>query len=92
MSSDSGSNVYPFPTLAGLVAAGSSEQPDEDGRAEGGDAQPGTAVEDMDAMIKCLRYLYRETKRLEANVTSRLIGAAMISLRQDLADRTSEER
>jgi len=92
MSSDSGSNVYPFPTLSGLVAAASSEQPDEDGRVAGGETRPGTTVEDMDAMIKCLRYLYRETKRLEANVASRLIGAAVISLRQDLADRTSEER
>jgi hypothetical protein len=81
-------NVY-------LFSRGKSDQPDdvEEGAAtdddleEAGNASTAIAKADLEAISECLQYLYRESNRLDATTTSRLIGAAAIAITQDIEER-----
>lgn len=61
------------------------------GEAIGNDGDGLPRGDDITAMIKCLDYLYAETKRLNAHTAAHLIGAASVSLRQDLAEQHAAE-
>ncbi len=70
-------NVYLFPVEGRMRDAA----PGRDGD---GDA---VAASDLRAMAACLQYLYRESNRLDARTTSRLIGAAAMAVAEDIRER-----
>lgn len=76
-------NVYIFPVERQEIDAQTPTDgpPLEEGQAEN------LASSDLRAMAACLQYLYRESNRLDARTTSRLIGAAAMAVAEDLRER-----
>lgn len=87
MDQDQGSNVFPFPTAASSVQHGAPAVEAEMADRDGDDAGVMGSSEEMRAMMRCLSYLHKETQRLEAGTASRLIGAAVLALKEDIAKR-----
>ncbi len=80
MTERSRDNVYLFPvenpeTEAASAAASDGVDPES------------VSASDLRAMAACLQYLYRESNRLDARTTSRLIGAAAMAVAEDIRER-----
>jgi hypothetical protein len=73
-------NVYLFP-----VESPEAEAEPASG-ADGVDPES-VSASDLRAMAACLQYLYRESNRLDAWTTSRLIGAAAMAVADDIRER-----
>lgn len=74
MSDQQTSNVVPFKLPSEL----------RDNLACEDDVVAEDTVADMRAVARCLEYLYRESSRLEAGTSTRLIGAAVLAIHQDI--------
>jgi hypothetical protein len=88
MSGDQRDNVYIFPTperTSNIVDATPRSGCRDQERVAEGDA--GFDASDLRAMAECLQYLYRESNRLDAKTTSRLIGAAAMAVAEDIRER-----
>lgn len=83
-----GANVYVFPggEPASANAAGSPDEP-QAGTDSAESELESLAASDLRAMAECLQYLYRESNRLDAKTTSRLIGAAAMAVAEDIRER-----
>ena len=77
-------NVYLFPVEGPEAEAAPAPAPAPG--ADGVDPES-VSASDLRAMAACLQYLYRESNRLDARTTSRLIGAAAMAVAEDIRER-----
>jgi hypothetical protein len=83
-------NVYLFSGGNADKQNEAKAEPVIDSKEGGSEGRPnGIAKTDLEAIAECLQYLYRESNRLDATATSRLIGAAAVAITQDMEDRIS---
>lgn len=84
-------NVYLFPSLkqSGQTVGDCTDAANDEAGDTGGSDGRDQALDasDLRAMAECLQYLYRESSRLDATTTSRLIGAAAMAVAEDIRDR-----
>jgi predicted lipid-binding transport protein (Tim44 family) len=88
MSGDTRDNVYIFPSADSAAGGGGDAGTAlADAAADDVDRDPAVDASDLRAMAECLQHLYRESHRLDAKTTSRLIGAAAMAVAEDIRER-----